>query len=112
MLNILNDFPASLENMTSIAESRRRRLDHYIDPTTNPLMPEDEIDAEDCKTELFGVDADKVVSVKDEQFEQTRAHARIKARQSHRLATIQRGGTHKKPLLVNPHSRTFRNPRK
>ena len=46
--------------MTSIAESRWRRLDHYIDPTINPLIPEDEIDAEDCETKLFGVDAEEV----------------------------------------------------
>jgi len=86
LLIVLQDFPDTLASMTGVAESRQRRLQHYIDPEKHRLLPADEIDAEDCKTELFGVDADKVVLDKEEESSRTR----MKGRQSHRFATIQR----------------------
>lgn len=36
--------------MTNVAQSRRRRLAHYINPNEVSLAPGDEIDTEDCKT--------------------------------------------------------------
>lgn len=84
LLMILQDFPHTLASMVGVAESRQRRLQHYVDPEKHPLRPTDEIDAEDCKTELFGVDADKVVLDKEEQNSR-----RMKGRQSHRFAVSQ-----------------------
>lgn len=85
LLIILQDFPDTLASMVGVAESRQRRLQHYVDPEKQRLLPADEIDAEDCKTELFGVDADKVVL--DKEVETSRA--RIKGRQTHRFTSIQ-----------------------
>jgi len=84
LLTVLKDFPDTFESMVKVAESRQRRLKHYISPANNPLSKEDEIDPEDCKTELFGADADKIVSVKDEEVNRSK-----KNRQSHRFAAIQ-----------------------
>eukprot|EP00558_Chaetoceros_sp_UNC1202_P003548 CAMPEP_0197248536 /NCGR_PEP_ID=MMETSP1429-20130617/40098_1 /TAXON_ID=49237 /ORGANISM="Chaetoceros sp., Strain UNC1202" /LENGTH=81 /DNA_ID=CAMNT_0042709787 /DNA_START=116 /DNA_END=358 /DNA_ORIENTATION=- len=72
--------------MMNVAESRHRRLQHYVNPDEFPLLEEDEVDPEDCKTELFGADAEKIVSAKKEEVNRTR----IKGRTSHRFATIQR----------------------
>ena len=84
LLAVLQDFPDTLSTMIKVAESRQRRLKHYIDPHENKLLPEDEIDAEDCKTDLFGEDAEKIVTVKEEE-----TRARTKHRTTHRHA-IQR----------------------
>ena len=85
LLSILLDFPDTHTAMVKIAESRNRRLKHYMNPTKNNLLPEDEVDAEDCKTELFGADAGEIVSAKEEEI----FRARVKNRQSHRMATVQ-----------------------
>ncbi len=74
LLKVLRDFPSTFDTMKAVAESRQRRLQHYMDPTQYKLLPEDEVDIEDSKTELFGADADKVVSEKEQEM-----------RQSHRL---------------------------
>eukprot|EP00956_Cyclotella_meneghiniana_P029790 scaffold73305_cov71-Cyclotella_meneghiniana.AAC.2 len=61
--------------MTEIAQSRRRRLAHYLDPKNVTMQPGDEIDAEDCRTELFGKDADKILRAKEEELNQERLQA-------------------------------------
>lgn len=87
LLSILKDFPKTEREMKRVAESRQKRLGHYIDPETVPLNPEDEIDAEDSKTELFGVDAEKVTHEKEEEYAQKRkTNMRIKDRPKHRTA--------------------------
>ncbi len=54
--------------MTEVAESRQRRLKHYMNPKKYKLLQKDEIDVEDSKTELFGADAEKVASTKEEEM--------------------------------------------
>ena len=79
---VLKDFPEIMANMVKVAESRHRRLKHYIAPSKYALAKVDEIDSEDCKTELFGADAEQIVSAKeDEQF---------RTRKNHRMATLQK----------------------
>ena len=85
LLSILRDFPDTLRTMKRVASSRQRRLQHYIEPDRYPLLPEDEVDAEDCKTELFGADAESIVNVKEEE----NSRAMMKARHSHRFAMTQ-----------------------
>jgi len=71
LLSCLKDFPESMRQMEKVAKSRQKRLAYYMDPEDNELLPQDEIDAEDAKTELFGADADEVAFVKEEAFERT-----------------------------------------
>lgn len=66
--------------MTEIAQSRRRRLAHYLDPKNVAMEPGDEIDAEDCQTELFGVDADKILRAKEQKAAKERLHAGVRRR--------------------------------
>lgn len=89
LLSVLKDFPETFEAMVNVAESRQRRLGHYIDPTNNPLAKEDEIDPEDCKTELFGADAEQIVTAKEEETHKSRLKQH---RHTHRLAAIQQRG--------------------
>lgn len=72
LLAVLQDFPEMAERMRKVAESRVSRLEHYLDPKNKPLRREDEIDAEDSKTDLFGADADVVARDKAEEFEAER----------------------------------------
>eukprot|EP00551_Chaetoceros_affinis_P008086 CAMPEP_0203682564 /NCGR_PEP_ID=MMETSP0090-20130426/46330_1 /ASSEMBLY_ACC=CAM_ASM_001088 /TAXON_ID=426623 /ORGANISM="Chaetoceros affinis, Strain CCMP159" /LENGTH=88 /DNA_ID=CAMNT_0050551563 /DNA_START=359 /DNA_END=625 /DNA_ORIENTATION=- len=72
--------------MKGVAESRQRRLQHYMNPRKYELLPQDEVDIEDSKTELFGADAEKVVSKKEEESSRIRS----KIRQS-RVAGMKRG---------------------
>lgn len=46
LLPLLKDYPFVETRMTEIAQSRRRRLAHYLDPTNVQMQPGDEIDAE------------------------------------------------------------------
>ena len=66
LLTLLHDYPAIESKMRNIAQSRQRRLAHYLDPDEVDLAPGDEIDAEDCRTELFGQDADQILHDKEE----------------------------------------------
>lgn len=77
LLRVLQDYPEIMRGMKRVARSRKNRLKHYIDPAKNGLDPEDEIDSEDCKTELFGVDADEVTHIKDSAFENSRRKAHV-----------------------------------
>jgi len=72
LLAVLRDFPEMAERMRQTAEGRVRRLEHYLDPTNKPLAKEDEVDAEDSKTDLFGADADVVARDKAEAFDEQR----------------------------------------
>lgn len=67
----MHDFPSTLATMKEVAESRQRRLQHYMNPNEHKLLPKDEIDIEDSKTELFGADAEKVASAKEEEMRQS-----------------------------------------
>ena len=92
----MTDFPDTLSTMVEVAESRQRRLYHYIDPSSHLLAKEDEIDPEDCKTELFGADAEQIVSAKEEVNK-----SRLKHRYTHRLAAIQKRRPAVSPVRVN-----------
>jgi predicted flavoprotein YhiN len=83
---VLTDFPDAMGIMVKVAKSRHRRLKHYMNPSVCALAKEDEIDSEDCKTELFGVDAEKIVSAKEDEV----TKSRVNTRKNHRLAGIQR----------------------
>lgn len=67
LLTLLHDYPNVESRMTKVAQSRRRRLAHYLDPKQVELAPADEVDAEDSRTELFGIDADKILADKEEE---------------------------------------------
>lgn len=86
LLAVLHDFPSTFGDMKTVAESRMRRLQHYSNPKKYELLPQDEVDIEDSKTELFGADAERVVSAKEE--ESSRARSRI--RQTHRVPAMKR----------------------
>lgn len=68
--------------MMKVAQSRQRRLDHYLDPKNVPLATEDEIDAEDCRTALFGQDADDLTLLKEEEMNKERFNSGIMPRKS------------------------------
>ena len=72
LLAVLQDFPEMAERMRKTAEGRVRRLEYYLDPTNKTLAKEDEVDAEDSKTDLFGADADVVARDKAEAFDEQR----------------------------------------
>ena len=67
LLTLLHDYPTVESRMTRVAQSRRRRLAHYRNPKQVELDPADEIDHEDSQTELFGVDADKILHDKEQE---------------------------------------------
>ena len=78
LLSLLQDHPAVESKMVTIAQSRRMRLAHYLDPKGVPLDAGDEVDAEDCRTELFGVDAEKILQDKEEEYKLERINSGIK----------------------------------
>lgn len=83
LLNILKDFPESAVDLKRVADIRRRRLARHLhsgDGFVEPLLPGEEVDSEDRKTDLFGLDADQAVNSKAESFENNRRQARIKKR--------------------------------
>lgn len=86
LLTLLQDHPFIEAKMTEIAQIRRRRLAHYLDPKTVPLAQGDEIDAEDCQTELFGVDADKILRTKEEEYNKERISSGIRSNRRHQLS--------------------------
>ena len=81
----LHDYPETLEFMKRVAEKRLRRLQHFINPSKVPFRVDDEVDEEDSKTELFGVDTTKLVHVKEEEATKSRSR-----KMSKRFATIQK----------------------
>lgn len=80
LLSLLQDYPSIETKMIDIAQSRRRRLAHYLDPKNVSLEKKDEVDAEDCRTELFGVDAEKILHDKEEEFKMERINSGIKTK--------------------------------
>ncbi|KAL3808213.1 hypothetical protein ACHAXA_006316 [Cyclostephanos tholiformis] len=78
LLSLLADYPAIEMKMMSVAQSRRRRLAHYLNPKGVTLAPGDEVDVEDSKTELFGQDADRILQDKEKENELNRLQSGIK----------------------------------
>ena len=78
LLPLLQDYPDIEAKMAHVAQSRRRRLAHYLEPKQVALAPGDEVDAEDCQTELFGQDADQILQEKEEEMNLDRIHSGIK----------------------------------
>ena len=68
LLTLLHDYPAIQSKMKNVAQSRQRRLAHYLDPKEVTLASGDEIDTEDCKTALFGMDAEKILVSKEAEM--------------------------------------------
>ena len=95
LFSVLQDFPSTSGDMKAVAESRQRRLQHYTNPQKYELLPGDEVDTEDSKTELFGADAEKIVSAKEEESSRMRGKLRV----SNRVAAMKRSailtGRHK-----------------
>ncbi|KAL9190366.1 hypothetical protein ACHAXT_007577 [Thalassiosira profunda] len=50
LIALLQDYPVVEKKMTKVAQSRRRRLMHYLDSSV-ALAPGDEVDSEDAQTE-------------------------------------------------------------
>jgi len=111
LLNILKDFPETAVDLRRIADIRRRRLAHHLhsdESCVEPLLPGEEVDSEDRKTDLFGLDADQAVHSKKEAFENNRRQARIKKRPtSYGVQTQQRspGGLSPPPNNLRRKSR-------
>jgi CRP-like cAMP-binding protein len=80
LLALIRDYPAIETKMTNVAQSRRRRLAHYMNPGSNTLVPGDEVDVEDSKTELFGKDADKILQDKEKATQLERMQSGRNAR--------------------------------
>ena len=91
LLSVLKDFPDTYDTMVDVAKKRQRRLKHYINPLKYILAKEDEIDSEDCKTELFGADAEQICSKKEEEV----SRYRLNSRKAHRKAGINPGRSYK-----------------
>mmetsp|Transcript_18764 Transcript_18764/g.37626 ORF Transcript_18764/g.37626 Transcript_18764/m.37626 type:complete len:134 (+) Transcript_18764:4056-4457(+) len=72
LLAVLQDFPEMAERIKKVAESRVRRLEYHLDPKNKPFRSEDEVDAEDSETDLFGADADVVARAKHEEYKAER----------------------------------------
>jgi CRP-like cAMP-binding protein len=85
VINAFNDYPETFQCMKRVAEKRLQRLQHFLDPSKFPLGGDDEVDEEDSKTELFGVDTKTIVHEKEEAAAKSRSR-----KMSKRYATIQR----------------------
>ena len=80
-MNVLQEFPDTESKLQRVAQSRKRRLEHHVNPNNiDTLSIDDEVDSEDRRTELFGLDAEKAVTTKTEDIENNRRFARIKKR--------------------------------
>ncbi|KAL7536658.1 hypothetical protein ACHAXR_007315, partial [Thalassiosira sp. AJA248-18] len=86
LLSLLRDYPVIESKMTDVAQSRRRRLAHYLEPNKVALSPGDEVDAEDSKTALFGRDADQILHDKEEEMNLERIHSGIKPKRKTTVA--------------------------
>jgi CRP-like cAMP-binding protein len=83
LLSLLADYPAIETKMMNVAQSRRRRLAHYLNPKGVSLCAGDEIDVEDSKTELFGQDADIILHDKQKEDQLNRLQSGIKSKRTH-----------------------------
>eukprot|EP00804_Cyclotella_cryptica_P003159 CCRYP_013773-RB/>CCRYP_013773-RB protein AED:0.20 eAED:0.20 QI:2230/1/1/1/0.8/0.83/6/278/680 len=104
LLSVLQDHPFVQAKMTEVAQSRRRRLAHYLDPKTVPLELGDEVDAEDCQTELFGVDAEKILRTKEEEYNKERIYSGIRSNRRHQLpnGSVAGGNGHRRRYASIP----------
>lgn len=75
LLSLLNDYPAIQSRMINVAQSRRRRVKHFLKPNETRLEKGDAIDSEDCKTSLFGVDAEVLLQDKEKEAEIEKVYA-------------------------------------
>mmetsp|Transcript_29712 Transcript_29712/g.63645 ORF Transcript_29712/g.63645 Transcript_29712/m.63645 type:complete len:859 (+) Transcript_29712:79-2655(+) len=82
LLSLLKDYPSVESKMIELAKRRRKRLAHHLDPQYVWLEPDEEVDAEDSRTDLFGVDAKKIKNDKDNDFNMERIHSGIKPRRT------------------------------
>jgi hypothetical protein len=57
LIHVLRDFPQIASKFKQIAKNRRRRLQHYVQPSRYSLPSELELDQEDQQTDLFGSSA-------------------------------------------------------
>lgn len=78
--------------MRKVAQSRQKRLAHYLDPKNVPLDPTDAVDAEDSRTELFGQDADEILHEKEAEINIERVQSGIKPNRMTVMPTSPDGG--------------------
>lgn len=64
--------------MMDVAQSRKRRLLHRQNPKGVTLAPGDEIDSEDSRTDLFGMDANQILHEKEAEANLTMINSGIK----------------------------------
>ena len=83
LVSLLHDHPAIESRMRNIAQSRRRRLAHYLNPDEIKLSAGDEVDSEDSRTDLFGLPSDDILHEKDEEYNQERLQSGIRRRTFH-----------------------------
>lgn len=100
LIKVLTDYPEINASMKKVATSRKNRLAHYVNPKSCALSSDEEIDAEDCKTELFGVDADEVALEKEEAFEKSRRHANFGKKKHPYRETIKGAQTNSNTHLI------------
>lgn len=50
---MLQDFPRVEKFLNGVASSRRRRVQHFVRPSANPISEEENYDVEDQRTEVF-----------------------------------------------------------
>ena len=77
MQGILDDYPEKKDYMENVAICRQKRIFNYLSKESVELGEEDRDDQEDCKTDLFGVDASEVMMVKEEEFGKHKERARV-----------------------------------
>jgi hyperpolarization activated cyclic nucleotide-gated potassium channel 2 len=75
--DLLEDFPDREEYVCRVAKSRQRRIVQYLSGDDKTGAGGDDLDEEDAKTDLFGADADEMMSVKDREADKNRTNARI-----------------------------------
>ena len=80
LISLLQDHPSLETKMRNIAQSRRRRLAHFLNPHEVKLSPGDEIDSEDCRTDLFGLPSEEVLQDKEDDYTQEMLQSGIRRR--------------------------------
>ncbi len=80
LTSLLHDYPEVEAKMRRIAQSRRKRLAHYINPNETKLSPEDQVDTEDSLTDLFGLPSEEISVAKDVEYIKERIDSGIRRR--------------------------------
>jgi CRP-like cAMP-binding protein len=63
LLSLLRDFPEVEKFLNGVASSRRRRVQHFVRPSENPISQQENYDSEDQRTEVFLQSKDRSTAV-------------------------------------------------